>query len=54
MAELFLGSHLALLHANGALTANESRHWWDYLKKAEERGTLLISLTAFIVAGRQS
>lgn len=54
LAELALGSHLALLQANGTLSAGKARQWWEYLQQAEERGTLLISFTAFIVVGAKS
>ena len=54
LAELFLGSHLALLQTNGTLSAGRAQEWWEYLQHADERGTLLISFTAFIVAGAKS
>ena len=51
LAELFLGSHLAVLQNNGALSAGKARQWWDYLQRANDEETLLISFTAFIVVG---
>ena len=51
LAELFLGSHLTLLQENGTLSAGKAQQWWEYLQDAEERGTLLISFTAFLVVG---
>jgi ubiquinone/menaquinone biosynthesis C-methylase UbiE len=54
MAELFLGSHLSLLQRNGTLSAGEAQQWWEYLQHANERGTLLISFTAFVIVGAKS
>jgi ubiquinone/menaquinone biosynthesis C-methylase UbiE len=54
LTELFLGSHLAALETNGALAAGQAREWWEHLQHADERGTLLISFTAFIVVGSKS
>ena len=54
LAELFLGGHLALLQANGTLSARKARQWWEHLQRSDERGTLLISFTAFIVVGAKS
>ncbi len=54
LAELFFGSHLALLQTNGTLDAGRARQWWEYLQHADEHGTLLISFTAFIVVGAKS
>jgi ubiquinone/menaquinone biosynthesis C-methylase UbiE len=54
MAELFLGSHLALLQTNGTLSGGRAQQWWEYLQHADEDGTLLISFTAFIVVGAKS
>jgi ubiquinone/menaquinone biosynthesis C-methylase UbiE len=51
LAELFLGSHLAELQNNGTLTAGKAQQWWDYLRRANDDETLLISFTAFIVVG---
>jgi ubiquinone/menaquinone biosynthesis C-methylase UbiE len=51
MAELALGSHLALLQTNGTLAAEQAQQWWEYLQQADEHGTLLISFTAFIIVG---
>jgi hypothetical protein len=28
-----------------------ARQWWEYLRRADERGTLLIGFTAFVVVG---
>jgi len=49
MVELFLGSHLALLQENGTLSASRAQHWWEYLQRAHEQGTLMISFTAFVI-----
>jgi ubiquinone/menaquinone biosynthesis C-methylase UbiE len=54
LAELFLGSHLAGLQTSGTLSADQARRWWEYLQRADERGTLLISFTAFIVVGAKA
>jgi hypothetical protein len=54
LAELAFGSHLALLQTNGTLDAGRAQQWWEYLQHADERGTLLISFTAFIVVGAKS
>jgi len=51
LAELAFGSHLALLQTNGTLDAGRAGQWWEYLQHADERGTLLISFTAFVVVG---
>jgi hypothetical protein len=51
LAELAFGSHLALLQTSGTLDAGTARQWWEYLQHADERGTLLISFTAFVVVG---
>lgn len=54
LAELAFGGHLALLQTNGTLSAERARQWWEYLQQADERGTLFISFTAFIVVGLKS
>ena len=54
MAELFLGSHLALLQTNGTLSPARAQKWWEYLQYADEQGTLLISFTTFIIVGAKS
>jgi ubiquinone/menaquinone biosynthesis C-methylase UbiE len=51
MVELFLGSHLARLQEHGVLAPDQARRWWAYLEDATERGTLLVSFTAFVVVG---
>jgi hypothetical protein len=51
LAELFLGSHLAVLQANEVLSAGKARQWWEYLQNADQQGTLLISFTAFVIVG---
>lgn len=51
LAELFLGSHLTELQANGVLSPSQAQQWWEYIQQADERGTLLISFTSFIVVG---
>ena len=50
-AELFLGSHLTRLQANGILSPGSARVWWEYLRQADDRGTLMISFTAFVIVG---
>jgi ubiquinone/menaquinone biosynthesis C-methylase UbiE len=54
LAELFLGSHTTQLQEAGTLSPDLARQWWEYLREADERGTLLISFTAFIVVGTRS
>ena len=51
LAELFLGSHLTDPQTNGILSPDNARRWWDYLRHADERGTLMISFTAFVIVG---
>jgi len=51
LVELFLGSHLVELQTNGTLAAGRAREWWEYLQRADEHGTLLLSFTAFNVVG---
>jgi SAM-dependent methyltransferase len=51
LAELFLGSHLTRLQANMILSPDSARTWWDYLREAADRGTLMISFTAFVIVG---
>jgi ubiquinone/menaquinone biosynthesis C-methylase UbiE len=53
LAELFLGSHLTRLQTNGVLSPDSARTWWDYLRQADERGTLMISFTAFVIVGNR-
>ena len=50
-AELLLGGHLAAVQANGMLSAERAREWWEYLQRADRAGTLLISFTAFVIVG---
>lgn len=54
LAELFLGSHLAVLQTNGTLSADRAQRWWEYLQQAAAQRTLLISFTAFIIVGAKS
>jgi ubiquinone/menaquinone biosynthesis C-methylase UbiE len=54
LAELFLGSHLTRLQTTGILSPDIARRWWDYLRQADERGTLMISFTAFVIVGSKS
>ena len=54
MAELAFGGHLAALQANGTLSAARAQQWWEYLRRADAQGTLLISFTSFIVVGTKS
>jgi ubiquinone/menaquinone biosynthesis C-methylase UbiE len=51
LAELFLGSHLTRLQTTGILSPDSARRWWDYLRQADERGTLMISFTSFVIVG---
>jgi ubiquinone/menaquinone biosynthesis C-methylase UbiE len=53
LAELFLGSHLTRLQTNGILSPGSAGRWWDYLRQADERGTLMISFTAFVIVGEK-
>jgi ubiquinone/menaquinone biosynthesis C-methylase UbiE len=53
-AELLLGGHLTAVQANGMLSADRARAWWEYLQRADHAGHLLISFTAFIVVGVKS
>jgi ubiquinone/menaquinone biosynthesis C-methylase UbiE len=54
LAELAFGSHLALLQTNGTLSASTAQQWWEYLRRADENGMLLISFTSFIVVGAKN
>jgi ubiquinone/menaquinone biosynthesis C-methylase UbiE len=54
LAELFLGSHLAQLQANGTLSPSSAQQWWEYLQQADRMGTLLISFTTFVIVGAKS
>lgn len=54
LAELFLGSHITQLQERGTLSPDLARQWWEYLRHADEHGTLLISFTAFIIVGTRS
>lgn len=54
LAELFLGGHLTVLQANGTLAAERAKLWWEYLRQADEHGTLLISFTAFLIVGAKN
>ena len=54
LAELFLGSHLTRLQTTGILSPDSARRWWDYLRQADERGTLMISFTAFVIVGSKN
>lgn len=51
MAELSFGGHLTVLQTNGTLSAERAQQWWEYLRQADEHGTLLISFTAFVIVG---
>jgi len=51
LLELFLGSHIARLQTNGTLFAETARRWWEDVQRADERGTLLVSFTAFVTVG---
>jgi ubiquinone/menaquinone biosynthesis C-methylase UbiE len=51
LAELFLGSHLTELQANGTLSPDQARQWWEYLQHADQHETLLIGFTAFVAVG---
>ncbi len=53
-AELLLGGHCTRLQAEGVLTAEQVRRWWEGLRAAEERGVFLLGFTAFIVVGVKS
>jgi ubiquinone/menaquinone biosynthesis C-methylase UbiE len=51
LAELFLGSHLVALQTHGALLPDQAQRWWEYLRRSDSAGTLLITFTAFVVVG---
>lgn len=51
LAELFLGTHLAQLQESGVLAPDQARRWWQHLREADERGSLLIGFTAFVAVG---
>ena len=53
LAELFLGSHLTRLQADGILSPDRAGGWWDYLRQANQRGTLMITFTAFVIVGKK-
>jgi hypothetical protein len=36
------------------LSPDSARQWWDYLRQADERGTLMISFTAFVIVGNKN
>jgi SAM-dependent methyltransferase len=54
LAELFLGSHLTQLQADGTLSPGQAQQWWECLQRADDHGTLLISFTAFVIVGAKS
>ena len=49
--ELLLGGHIARAVANGVLSEGEADLWWRNLAQAEDEGTFVYGLTAFIVSG---
>jgi SAM-dependent methyltransferase len=51
LAELFLGSHVVALQADGTLRPDQAQQWWEYLQRADTDATLLVSFTAFVVVG---
>jgi hypothetical protein len=54
LAELYLGSHLTQLQADGTLSPGQAQQWWECLQRADDHGTLLISFTAFVIVGAKS
>jgi len=54
LAELAFGSRLAPLEINGTLSGGRAQPWREHLQHADERGTVLISFTVFIVVGAKS
>jgi hypothetical protein len=51
LAELFVGSYVAVLQNNGTLSPTKAQQWWEYLQRADDNDSLLISFTGFIVVG---
>jgi hypothetical protein len=51
LVELFLGSHLIALQTRGTLAPAQARTWWEYLQRADEQHSLLVSFTGFVVTG---
>jgi hypothetical protein len=49
--ELLLGGHVARAVARGVLSEAEADLWWRNLAQAEDKGTFIYGLTAFIVSG---
>lgn len=50
-AELLLGGHCTRLQAEGVLSAEQVRRWWEGLQAADARGIFLLGFTAFVVVG---
>lgn len=50
-AELLLGGHTTRLQADGVLTPEQARAWWEQLQSANERDVFLLGFTGFIVVG---
>jgi hypothetical protein len=42
------------LQTDGALRPDQAQEWWEYLRRADAAGTLLISFTSFVVVGAKS
>ena len=49
--QLLLGGHVARAVSSGVLSEQEADLWWTNLAQAEDEGTFLYGLTAFIVSG---
>jgi ubiquinone/menaquinone biosynthesis C-methylase UbiE len=49
--QLLLGGHVARAVSAGALSNSEANQWWTHLAQANDEGTYLYGLTAFIVSG---
>jgi SAM-dependent methyltransferase len=49
--QLLLGGHVARAVSTGLLSEQEANLWWASLAQANEAGTFLYGLTAFIVSG---
>lgn len=39
---------------NGILSPDSARRRWDYLRQADERGTLTVGFTAFVIVGNKN
>ena len=51
--QLLLGGHVANAVSTGVLSERDANLWWNHLAEANDEGTFLYGLTAFIVSGRK-